>query len=49
VVLSVLSLFPLLGMDFFPSVDAGQFRLHVRCPAGTRIERPKSAMPKSRR
>ena len=37
VVLS-LSIFPLLGMDFFPSVDAGQFRLHVRCPAGTRIE-----------
>ena len=37
VVLS-LGIFPLLGMDFFPSVDAGQFRLHVRCPAGTRIE-----------
>jgi len=39
-VLVVLSLgiFPLLGMDFFPTVDAGQFRLHVRCPAGTRIE-----------
>jgi len=40
VVLTVVSLgiFPLLGMDFFPTVDAGQFRLHVRCPAGTRIE-----------
>lgn len=37
-VLLSLSIFPLLGMDFFPSVDAGQFRLHVRCPAGTRIE-----------
>src|SRR5262249_56229089 len=37
VVLS-LGIFPLLGMDFFPTVDAGQFRLHVRCPAGTRIE-----------
>src|SRR5262245_14833623 len=37
VVLS-LAIFPLLGMDFFPTVDAGQFRLHVRCPAGTRIE-----------
>jgi len=37
VVLS-LGIFPLLGMDFFPVVDAGQFRLHVRCPAGTRIE-----------
>jgi multidrug efflux pump subunit AcrB len=31
-------LFPLLGEDFFPQVDAGQMRLHVRCPPGTRIE-----------
>lgn len=31
-------LFPLLGMDFFPQVDAGQMRLHVRCPPGTKIE-----------
>ena len=28
----------LLGRDFFPSVDAGQFRLHVRGRAGLRIE-----------
>jgi multidrug efflux pump subunit AcrB len=28
-----------LGRDFFPQVDAGQMRLHVRAPAGTRIER----------
>src|SRR6266404_1051740 len=27
-----------IGRDFFPFVDAGQLRLHVRCPAGTRIE-----------
>jgi multidrug efflux pump subunit AcrB len=27
-----------LGEDFFPSVDAGVFRLHVRARAGTRIE-----------
>jgi multidrug efflux pump subunit AcrB len=27
-----------LGRDFFPVVDAGQFRLHVRAPDGTRIE-----------
>ncbi|MEZ0229791.1 MAG: efflux RND transporter permease subunit [Planctomycetota bacterium] len=27
-----------VGRDFFPTVDAGQIRLHVRCPAGTRIE-----------
>jgi multidrug efflux pump subunit AcrB len=31
-------LIPLLGQDFFPSVDAGQFRLHLRAPGGTRIE-----------
>jgi multidrug efflux pump subunit AcrB len=31
-------LFPRLGMDFFPQVDAGQMRLHVRCPPGTKIE-----------
>jgi len=33
-----LLLFPLLGRDFFPQVDAGQMRLHVRAPSGTRIE-----------
>jgi multidrug efflux pump subunit AcrB len=33
-----LGLVPFLGRDFFPSVDAGQIRLHVRAPAGTRIE-----------
>jgi multidrug efflux pump subunit AcrB len=36
--LGSLALFPFLGQDFFPTVDAGQFRLHVRAPAGTRIE-----------
>ncbi len=30
--------FYFLGSDFFPLVDAGQFRLHVRAPDGTRIE-----------
>jgi multidrug efflux pump subunit AcrB len=34
-----LLLFPSLGRDFFPQVDAGQMRLHVRAPAGTRLER----------
>ena len=33
------ALFPFLGRDFFPQVDAGQMRLHVRAPAGTRLER----------
>lgn len=32
------ALFPFVGNDFFPTVDAGQIRLHVRCPPGTRIE-----------
>jgi multidrug efflux pump subunit AcrB len=32
------SLAPFIGSDFFPPVDAGQIRLHVRAPAGTRIE-----------
>ncbi len=27
-----------VGQDFFPSVDTGQMRLHVRCAPGTRIE-----------
>ena len=38
VVISCAALFPLIGTDFFPTVDAGQMRLHVRAPAGTRIE-----------
>jgi multidrug efflux pump subunit AcrB len=33
-----LCLYPFVGRDFFPTVDAGQMRLHVRAPAGTRIE-----------
>ena len=33
------ALFPFLGRDFFPQVDAGQMRLHVRAPAGTRLEK----------
>jgi multidrug efflux pump subunit AcrB len=33
-----LLLVPFLGRDFFPSVDAGIFRLHVRAHTGTRIE-----------
>jgi multidrug efflux pump subunit AcrB len=33
-----IGLYPFIGRDFFPMVDAGQLRLHVRCPPGTRIE-----------
>jgi multidrug efflux pump subunit AcrB len=29
---------PMLGRNFFPSVDTGQFLLHLRAPTGTRIE-----------
>ncbi|HSZ57464.1 MAG TPA: efflux RND transporter permease subunit [Tepidisphaeraceae bacterium] len=36
--LSSLLLYPFVGRDFFPSVDAGQLRLHIDCPPGTRIE-----------
>ena len=35
--LSVL-LLPFIGRDFFPNVDAGQFKLHARAKTGTRIE-----------
>jgi multidrug efflux pump subunit AcrB len=35
---SVLVLTPHLGEDFFPSVDSGQFKIHVRAHTGTRIE-----------
>ncbi len=31
-------LVPWLGQDFFPAVDAGQFKIHVRARTGTRIE-----------
>ena len=31
-------LFPFLGRDFFPGVDSGQIRLHMRAPTGTRME-----------
>ena len=31
-------LVPHVGRDFFPTVDAGQIRMHVTAPAGTRIE-----------
>jgi multidrug efflux pump subunit AcrB len=35
---SLAGLFPGLGRDFFPQVDAGQIRFHVRAEPGTRIE-----------
>ena len=32
------ALYPWLGEDFFPTVDAGQIKLHLRAPTATRIE-----------
>ena len=32
-------LFLFVGRDFFPIIDGGQVQLHVRVPAGTRIEK----------
>jgi multidrug efflux pump subunit AcrB len=32
------ALAPYLGQDFFPSVDSGQIKLHLRAQTGTRIE-----------
>jgi multidrug efflux pump subunit AcrB len=29
---------PFLGQDFFPSVDSGAIKIHIRAPTGTRIE-----------
>ncbi len=38
VVLLSFALIPMLGRNFFPTIDAGQISLHVRAPVGTRIE-----------
>jgi CzcA family heavy metal efflux pump len=35
-------LLPFVGRDFFPAVDSGQIRLHVRALPGTRIETTKT-------
>ena len=32
------ALLPLVGQDFFPTVDNGEFKFHLRAPTGTRIE-----------
>ncbi len=36
--LGSMCLVPFLGQDFFPTVDAGEFKLHIRTKTGTRIE-----------
>jgi multidrug efflux pump subunit AcrB len=35
---SISVIVPWLGQDFFPAVDAGSFKLHMRGPTGMRIE-----------
>lgn len=47
-IVSILSfgLAPFLGQDFFPTVDAGQIKLHIRAPTGTRIEQTVSLSDK---
>src|SRR5262249_39126947 len=37
-VLLSLLLYPLLGRNFFPEVDSGQIKLHLRAPTGIRVE-----------
>jgi multidrug efflux pump subunit AcrB len=41
VMLTAFVLLPFIGRDFFPSVDAGQIKLHIRTRPGTRIESTK--------
>ncbi len=38
VVVMSLGLAPYLGQDFFPSIDAGALKIHMRAPTGFRIE-----------
>ncbi len=46
VVLASFSLVPFLGRNFFPSVDAGQIKMHVRAQVGTRVEETASLFDK---
>jgi CzcA family heavy metal efflux pump len=38
VVLLSFGLLPMLGSNFFPSIDSGQIAMHIRVPVGSRIE-----------
>lgn len=38
VIASALFILPKVGRDFFPVMDSGQFRLHIKAPTGTRLE-----------
>lgn len=41
-----LTLYPLLGVSFFPRTDAGQFTINLKAPTGTRIEGTEDAVKK---
>jgi multidrug efflux pump subunit AcrB len=38
-IVATIPLIYVVGEDFFPTVDAGMMRMHVRAPTGTRLER----------
>ena len=38
VIVASMGLILIVGEDFFPAIDAGMMRLHIRAPTGTRIE-----------
>ena len=44
--LASLALVPFIGRDFFPLVDAGQMRMHVTAPPGTRLEETEAIFTK---
>src|SRR6266478_663190 len=47
--LASLTLVPFIGRDFFPQVDAGQIRMHVNAPAGTRLEETEAVFTRVQR
>ena len=49
ILVASLGLVKVVGSDFFPNVDAGMTRLHVRAPTGTRIERTEQIVDKIER
>ena len=45
-VLASFLLLPFLGRNFFPAVDSGQIKMHIRAPMGTRVEETASLFDK---
>ena len=43
------AMFFVVGRDFYPLIDGGQIKLHVRAPAGTRLEATEQDVPGRRR